>query len=115
MKFKTIVVLLVRSQNSKIPLIVAEHEIPILKLLHGGENEDLQDGVIEYVDIEPPVLYIEAVTMDEEYSRLKNFYLGNENLPNPTRAVYPTLKSFSESVIMYVEPKTKKVVDKVAE
>ena len=109
MKLKTIVVLLVRNQNSKIPLIVGEHEVPILKLLHGGENEDLQDAVIEYTDVEPPQLYIEAVTIDDEYSRLKNYYLGNENTPNPTRTIYPTLKTLADSVVLYVEPKAEKV------
>ena len=109
MKLKTILVLLVRSQNSKIPLTVGEHEVPILRLLHGGEDEDMQALVIELCEEEPPVAFIEAATLDDEYARLKNYYLGNDNLPNPTRAVYPTLKSLAESVVEYKEPKAKKV------
>lgn len=108
MKLKTVLVLLVRSQNSKIPLIVGEHEVPILKLLHGGEDEDAQDLVVEMTGVEPPVLFIETTSADEEYARCKNYYIGNDNLPNPTRAVYPTLKVFADSLVEYVEPKEPK-------
>lgn len=107
MKLKTVLALVVKNQNQKTPVTVGVHEIDILKIIHGGDDDDMQQAAVEVLDEKPAVDYIEVHDIDEEYARLKNYYLGNDKVPNPVRLVYPTVKSLAESVVIIDEKKAK--------
>lgn len=83
------VVLLVRGEGSKVPLIVLPHEVEVLKNMHGEDH-------IQLTDAEPPIKESVFETADE-YSRLEQYYRGNVDNPNPTRAVWRTLDEFENS------------------
>lgn len=82
------VVLVCRSENEKTPVIVFPHEVEILKVLHG---EDIRE-----TDAEPPVKEATFETEDE-YSRLQQYYKGNQEVTDPVRQALGTLKDFEES------------------
>lgn len=103
MKLKTVLVLIVKGQNFKTPVTVCEHEIPILRLLHGGDNDIDQETAVEITDIAPSVPFLEVFSADDEYARLKNFYVAGADKQNPVRVIYPTLKSLDESLVEYVD------------
>lgn len=84
-----LVVLLVRGEGSKTPLTVLPHEVEILKHIHGDDN------IIETDDVPP----IEKATFDteDELARLEQYYHGDNERPNPTRAVFRNLDEFEAS------------------
>lgn len=85
------VVLLCRSEIEKTPLIVLPHEVEVLKSLHGDEQ-------VRESDAELPVGITESTfETDEEYSRLQQYYRGNDSNPDPVRRALGTLKEFEES------------------
>jgi len=79
-------VLLVRGEGSKIPLVVLPYEIDILHMVHG------EDSIIAINDTPP----IKECTFDtaDEYARLEQYYCGNINVKNPTKSVFHTLADF---------------------
>lgn len=81
-----VVVLLKRGEGSKTPLTVFPHELDILRHIHG-------DDAVEETDAKPPV---EAATFDtaDELARLEQYYRGDADEPNPTRAVFRSLEEF---------------------
>lgn len=83
-----LVVLVCRSENEKTPVTVLPHEIEILKVLHGDD--------IRETDAEPPVKESTFETEDE-YSRLQQYYRGNQEVSDPVRQALGTLKDFEES------------------
>lgn len=103
MKLKTVLALVVKNQNQKTPVTVGVHEIEILKLVHGGDDDDMQQASVEVLEDKPAVDFIEVHDIDEEYARLKNYYLGRGDVPNPVRTIYPTVKSLLESVVIVDE------------
>jgi hypothetical protein len=107
MKLKTVLALVVKNQNSKTPVIVGVHELDILRLVHGGDDDDMQQAAVEVLEDKPPVEFYEVHDLDEEYARLKNYYLGTEQMPNPVRVVYPTVKSLAEAVVVLDDKKAK--------
>lgn len=84
------VVLLRRSENEKVPLVVLPHEVEVIKALHGPESVILTDD-------KPPV---KESTFDtaEEYARLEGMYIGNENVRYPVREALGDLEDFEESL-----------------
>lgn len=94
------VVLLVRTESHKTPLIVQAHEIEVLKALHGADN-------IEITDAEPPVAE-GTFEVADEYERLKQAYRGNNDIPDPVREGVGTLADFEASFEGY-EAKPKAV------
>lgn len=79
-------VLLVRGEGSKIPLTVLPHEIDILRVMHGEDAISLTDDVL-------PIKECTFETADE-YARLEQYYRGNADVHNPTKAVFRTLADF---------------------
>lgn len=84
------VVLVCRSENEKTPVTVLPHEIEILKVLHGDD--------IRETDANPPVKESTFDTEDE-YSRLQQYYKGNQEVTDPVRQALGTLKDFEESFV----------------
>lgn len=82
-------VLLVRGEGSKTPLIVLPHEIDILRATHGEDSIQLSDDV-------PPIKECTFDTADE-FSRLEQVYKGGSDNNNPTRAVFRNLDEFEAS------------------
>lgn len=103
MKVKTLLVLIVKGQNFKTPVTVAEHEIPILRYMHGGDNDIDQETAVEITDIAPAIPFLEIHSVDDEYARLKNFYMAGADKPNPARVIYPTLKTLEEALVEHVD------------
>lgn len=83
------IVLLVRGEGSKTPLIVLPHEIDILRATHGEDSIQLSDDV-------PPVKECTFDTADE-FARLEQVYKGGSENSNPTRAVFRNLDEFEAS------------------
>lgn len=82
-------VLLVRGEGSKIPLTVLPHEIDILRVMHG-------EDAIHLISDAPPIKECTFETSDE-YSRLEQYYRGNADVHNPTKAVFRTLTDFEDA------------------
>lgn len=91
-----LIVLLVRGEGSKIPLTVHEHEVDILREMHGG------DEAIIVTDHAPPVLSAEIETADE-YARLQQYYRGDNENPNPTQRIFRNLDEF-EAAFTRMQP-----------
>lgn len=84
-------VLLVRSENEKTPLVVLPHEIELLRTLHGDE-------AVREIDSPAPegLTECEFDTADE-YGRLEQNYRGDVNGQSPVRAAFGSLKEFEAS------------------
>lgn len=82
-------VLLIRGEGCKIPLTVMPHEVEVLRAMHGEEN-------VQETDIVPPIKEAEFDTADE-YSRLEQYYHGDNDNKNPTRSVWRSLEDFEAS------------------
>lgn len=83
------VVLLVRGEGAKVPLVVLPHEVEVLRITHGEES------IVE-TDAVPPIKEATFETEDE-YARLEQYYKGHADLANPTREVWRTLDVFESS------------------
>lgn len=83
------IVLLVRGEGSKTPLIVLPHEIDILRASHGEDSIQLCDDV-------PPIKESTFETADE-FARLEQYYKGGADNNNPTRSVFRNLEEFEAS------------------
>lgn len=83
-----VIVLLCRSENEKTPLVVLPHEVEVLKALHG-------EDAVRDVEAELPA-GIKKTEFDtaEEYSRLQQYYRGNDATPDPVRSALGTLDDF---------------------
>lgn len=95
MKLKYQIVLLVRTESQKTPLCVLDHEVEVLKVLHGEENVVLTDD-------KPPVEYTEfngdgQPTLADEYARLHQYYKGNNEMQDPVGIALGPLAEFEES------------------
>jgi hypothetical protein len=82
-------VLLVRGEGSKTPLIVLPHEVDILRAVHGEDS-------IQLTDETPPIKEATFDTADE-FARLEQYYKGGSEHPNPTREIFRNLDEFEGS------------------
>lgn len=83
------VVLHIRGEGSKVPLIVLPHELEVLRAMHG------EDSIQETSDASP--IKESVFETADEYSRLEQYYKGNAENTNPTRSVWRTLEAFEDS------------------
>ena len=77
------VVAIVERQGIRIPVVVFEHEVDVLRFMHGSVEID--------PSIEPPVASAE-IDPSEEFDRLQNTYCKGEN--NPVVAVFGSRQNF---------------------
>jgi hypothetical protein len=97
------IVLLCRTEIEKTPLVVLPHEVEVLKSLHG-------EDAIREIDSELPNGVTDS-TFDtaEEYSRLEQYYRGNENNQRPVFNALGSLADFENSLsAVEVKPKAPK-------
>jgi hypothetical protein len=83
---KLIVALVKRNENSKTPVIIYPHEVPVLQVMFGEEG-------VEVTDTDPGIAPGTFDTADE-YSRLEQYYKGSSEIANPTREAFRNLKEF---------------------
>jgi hypothetical protein len=83
------VVLVVRGEGSKTPKVVFPHEVEILRTQFGEE------AIVETDEV--PYIKEAEFDTEEEYARLQETYRGDAGNPNPTVAVFRSLKDFEDA------------------
>jgi len=91
LKIPLLLVIIDRGPMEKIPRLAAEHEIPLLEMVHGGGSiQDSGEPVTDFREIE---------SLDEEYERLVHAFGEDEKSGMPiVERIYGRASEFVSSI-----------------